>query len=317
MRKIFVSLFMFVAVCSMAQQPRTPEEIKKMIDKNPAVEILQPGLNETSVKMQNSIIGKEFTSMLKNNTFKEVSLKSIDEKNLNTIEKNLLTQFENITLFGNMPCYFAHSENGQIAIYDLNGQEILPQVQEHVVATPGYNDLWIGPYTFERFYNFVDSLDVAKQEFMGITLTKHLYNLGTYHAIIEKNTAKHIIPYNKYDGIRVVLNDYELQKELFKNVFSKKHISSVSLNQDEFINYLVFINDTNGNRLWGVHDHTGKEILPAIYKGIIFEKGKYTGTNDMTMAECDSIAIAEAIEAAVKLEEQEAKRAERREKAQK
>ncbi len=192
---------------------------------------------------------------------KEIPLNLLSRELLNSTELDLLSKYPQVIVHQYIPhCYFAIDSVGQIGIFSLTGQEIVPPIEGYI-RFGGPNHILVGDITndwYEKIYN-VDILVSG----LGI---------GHFQAIIDRHTLKAIIPLGKYQDIQYTI----------KGATSWYYVARL---------------DDTGTLRWGVCDSEGTEVIPCEYLNVHKEGrkigfkhsgmsfgGKFVGSNDLTMS---------------------------------
>ncbi len=195
---------------------------------------------------------------------KEVSLINLPFDDLTEVERSLLIIYKDVMVCSQYPTfYFIIDDDNRLGICDFNGNIVVPPVDGYfAVMLQNFNLGMTEPWGEEYKDKLLKSAMVAG--------TKSALSFCSCQAVVNSSTLDSVIPYGKYDDIR---GFYYFKKKLDVNIW-----------------YFVGRMSDDGQVLWGVCDDNGNEVIPVKYKGIVCKKGKLTGTDDMTMSECDALA---------------------------
>ncbi len=242
------------AIIAKADGTRTPAEIMSMAAKYPQV-----------------------NRLLHNNYgLSEASLKVADHEELNTIEKELLEKYDDVVIhsfYANW--YFVFDSEGKIGLCDLNGIELVPPIEGHF----GFilNFFTLGQFEDPQSQEFING---TVHSIRTSTMVDKVVSFGSFQTIINKETMEPIIPYGKYHDIRAFYN-------IGKATSRKRNKVADDVSSGQALWYFVGRLNDEGTMLWGLCDDKGEEIIPVKYLGIRKVKGKFVGTYDMTLEECE------------------------------
>lgn len=190
--------------------------------------------------------------------FKEISLNNTSTQ-LNTIELDLLSKYDDVVVNKLHRQYFLFNEFGHIGLANVYGEELIPPIEGNV----RYFHMYI------LFGESTDDFDTIDDQYAKLLSENQSYDLGYslgLHKAVARNTVttnevEIVIPYGKYDIISIIPMSPQLKPRGF----------------------YVGKSDNAGNILWGVCDESGHEIIECIYKSVYFDGKEFCGDNDRDM----------------------------------
>lgn len=236
MKKIISILLASAMVLVASAQIRDAKDINKMIKKGV--------INEKAVLIEyrGAVWNKHLVT-------KEISLRNpIKGYELNSIEKALLENYDDVLISGYFPnAYFVILDN-LIGIYSLKGDCVIPPI-------PGYPRHLSG--TKRIFFGDTMPIDRYDTYISGARGKARRAYAGDFAAVLDFETLEQVIPFGKYDEIH----------------WTMKGLSSY-----------YYVNKYDGVEMkWGVCDKHGKEIVPCEYSYVGLKSGEFVGDNSKKM----------------------------------